>query len=300
MVAVARGVKGKPHPQWFQDVLNEGHRAEPEILARNLAEQTGFPRYVEPSSGKDQHEVYLDVGEIDGKRVVIVGHVDAIQADEWGDWQYVVEAKKFRKSTYKTAASKGPWYTDYYLTQMSIYMHATGLKGKWVAGEWDGERIIDHRTHELQVPPVSLPFIKMRVARVERLLNEGYMPDEVECTNNYPCPFWFLHDVKEKGSSKVSADKKVLEGEAEALAFQLAEVQELISSEKEILKALEDQKKELAAQFKKLTSDDPADTKWSVANGDLEVDITRVQSDVPEKVTKAYKLDYYKINVKRS
>jgi hypothetical protein len=305
MVAAAHGHKPQPHPEWFQEVLDEGNEAEPQIIAATQDwKRTGAPRGLTVDGS--QAEMELLIGVIDGKTVIIRGHMDGVgSVPGVPEPRYVVEAKKFRPSTWGAASTKGAFYTDYYAWQMSIYMLGTGKFGLWVAGEWDKEtRTIGRvQCHEYLEPPVPLAVIKQRVAKVERLINEGWGPDEVECSGNYPCPFWYLHDAKEQGDWVLDTD------EARDLLAQWVELDGFLKSEKAIVAELEAQKKELAHKLRELIEKQWPDhdvDKFTVPGVPgldqtiSDVTVTWVRSHVPEKTTKAYDLNYFKVGVKKS
>lgn len=304
MVAMARGIKPTPHPEWFQEVLDEGTNAEKRImeLAGNYRSGNGAPQGI-ALDGRfgAQREVELLVGHIDGKNVIIRGHTDGIGIMPGMGEQYVVEAKKFRPSTYGKASREGAAYTEYYSWQLSIYMLATGLNGLWVAGLFDPnvKTVNQVKCHVYVRPIVDLATIKQKVAKVERLINEGYGPDEVECSGNYPCGFWFLHDGKEEA---VAWELDTDDPEVCDVVRRYLDVEDALKTEKSIVTRLENEKKELVKQLRKViaATNAPTDAKKFTAELDgMKVFFTRVVKEYPEatRTIKAYTQDYFTVRV---
>lgn len=297
MVAAARGVPAQAHQQWFQDVLDEGTRME-SAIADMWGEKTGVFDH------ESQPEVELEVGVIDGRRVIVRGHMDGRTADR------IREYKKFRPSTWGAFVTNGVEVNKNYPWQVSVYMHATGLPCDFVGGEYipptnmnlmpDGpvvmspERIASVHGHHYTTAPIPLKDIKIKIAKVERLVNEGYGADEVECSGGYPCPYWFLHDKVEKPEIELDAwwAEKLLQWDEAILE---------IAKAKDHVKKLEGNKKSLgnAITERLVKAGLSAGEGGSFKVGDYTV--TRVKSTVAERVqtVKSYELDYVKVTGKK-
>lgn len=298
VVAAARKFKPKPHPQWFVDVLDEGTRME-SVIAEKFVELTGVANLSWPDG--EQWEVELEVGMIDGRLVVIRGHMDDISewypetADHEAESR-VREYKKFRPSTWDAFVRNGVNVNGYYPWQVSVYMHATGLPCDFVGGKYNPETdTIDGTFNYLyRTAPITLLEIKRKVAKVERLVNEGYAPDEVECSGNYPCGFWHLHDPKKEAVELPGDDEELNAIVAEwqgAHAFQKSHEHQA----EQFATAKADAALRLNAYIE--ASGNPSTGGTFILNG---LRMTRTKSSVPEATItrKAYTKDYWTMKAK--
>lgn len=187
----------RPHPEWFMDVLNEGKRMET-VIDNAWQEQTDVPTI------NHQARVTLYIGEINGKDVYVEGSIDGQRADR----NTLREYKKFRDSTWPTFVRNGIEVHVNYPWQTSVYMHGGEFDDVefvgghyWCTKDDDGniteEGISEVHGHTLTGPPIPLKAIRLKVAMVERLINDGYDPKEVECSVKFPCAWWYLHDIKD-------------------------------------------------------------------------------------------------------
>lgn len=209
-VATGRGIVGSPHPDWLLEVFEEGNRAESQIL--RMWEEAGAP----PTIG-EQDELEIEVGEVElawhdmtcEVPIIVRAHIDGRALDLDGSGQYVLrECKKFRDSTWPVFLSKGCEINVLYPWQLSAMMHAVAAESadgktyplvEMIGGHWQDDHVTEIVTRFIDNPPIPLKAIKKKVARIERLLAEGYDPTDAEvvCTENqYPCPFWKLHTAK--------------------------------------------------------------------------------------------------------
>lgn len=221
MIATARGLPKQPHPEWFADVLEEGNTAEP-IISAMWDESSGV------ATVRQQEELELWVMDIDlvhgGQTlevpVVIRAHIDG-RADRIADHldPYCVpelrEYKKFRTSTWPNFIRQGCEINIFYPWQLAAMMHAIKeAEGDYplvemVAGRWEDDTVQEISVHYIDNPPIPLKAIKKKIARIERLLAEGYDPTdpEVVCTENqFPCGHWRIHPSQLAGGK--SADVK--------------------------------------------------------------------------------------------
>lgn len=313
MVASARGYKPAPHPEWFDKVLDEGRRMESVIAAQWAAKKgIGNTPNVDENGRPQQFEVDLSMGEIDGREVIVRCHFDDVS--EWypddaigGGGPRLREYKKFRPSTWMNFVAKGVDVQPYYPYQVSAYMHALNLPCEFVGGLYqpaDEEKGIEegikgvHGTL-ITEPPVSLVSLKLLVAKVERLINEGYGPDEVECKSLYPCGFWKLHDDK--------PENKTIElpEDDEELRDAVAEWQQAhsrIAGLKKQVEVMEAAKKEAAEKINTMVENlghDSTAKGVSFTLGGLRM--TRIRSVVAETTVKrkAYTTDYWKMTAKK-
>lgn len=188
MLAAARGYDKRDHPDWFQEVLDEGSRMEEHIIAKWDFE-TGRPTV------NQQKQIELYVGEIDGRNVIIRGHIDG---EDDHENPALREYKKFRPSTWDKFIRQGVECGANYPWQVAIYMHGGGYDlCQFVGGKYnpDTDSIDEVEAHAITNPPIPMKAIRTKIARVERMINQGYDPmdDGVECTLTYPCGYFYLH-----------------------------------------------------------------------------------------------------------
>jgi hypothetical protein len=190
-VALANYYTPSAHPQWFQDVLDEGTVAEDQISA--LWDWASGDATID-----SQREVSMEV--LDG--VWVVGHIDG-QSELGG---VLREYKKFRDSTWPRFKSVGIEIHATYTWQHAFYWHAGEFESsEFVGGHWvvDDEHpngyVSEVYPHHLSNPPLPLIAIKKRVAYLEALINSGKQPIDVPCqVKSFPCPFFYLHDEDEE------------------------------------------------------------------------------------------------------
>lgn len=216
VLATAAGMQGADRPEWFQEVLDEGTIAEG-VIACMWEEETEIPTI------NDQLEVELVIGEIDGRRVIIRGHIDG---ESEHDQRVGREYKKFRDSTWEDFLRQGIEINKNYPWQLSVYWYARGwFEAEVVGGHVKGYVSIDEEgdpgatiyatpkdareagvetflpvigevKHKLvTAPPIPLKDIRRKIVRWERLINEGTPLSEGRCEKPYayPCPFFTLH-----------------------------------------------------------------------------------------------------------
>lgn len=284
LVASARKHLPSPKPDWFQEVLDEGHTAEP--LIRAMYEERFSCEVI-----GDQREVEFEVGEIDGRLVVVRGHIDGITGD---DSELLWEAKKFRPSTWEKFERMGIECNVNYPWQVSIYMHALEVEGcEFVGGkvsfdDWGNLVLDDILVKPVMGAPFSRKAIVQRVARIERLINTGFDAMEVDCQMSmYPCPYWKLHDVKDE-DYELPGD---LYGVVSQLAAATAEVRNIDAARRKA----DERKKKLAAELRgELEKLGPvAEGAKKLALGDMV--LSRIRKHVPAHSVKASDQDYFTI-----
>lgn len=282
LVALARGMKPAPHPQWFQEVLDEGNKYE-DTIRQMWAEKMPLDK---PMVFVDQVELELTV--LPG--IVIRSHVDDVATN--GELAYLREYKKFRDSTWPKFMSQGVECGANYPWQVSAMWHALVQDGyevecDFVAGHLVDDEIIEVEGKHLLSPPLPLKAIIKKIARVERLIDEGFDPMEVDCIKSYPCGFWKLHDEDE--SPAVTTYQ--LQSDAEIAAWtEWHAAKQILDMAAEMTKAAEKRKK---AAFATLVTA-AGDAKKIEHDGAV---LTRVTSTTPEKtITRAgYTSDYFKV-----
>lgn len=320
ILAVASGMEGAPFPEWFQEVLDEGTVCEGDIAEKHEA-NTGIPTV------NDQLEVELEIGEIDGRRVIVRGHIDGMADDPLDSHARILrEYKKFRPSTWENFLRQGVEVNRNYPGQVSIYMHALGAdECEFVGGKVAGYRDENGVRHDTPVdefnryrtpvigeveckritaPPIPLKDIKKRIIRFERLVNSGMTPMEAKCPDpfNYPCPFFSLHEEGMQEGAKGDGDAGA--GDAKDVTYELPvndNTKQLVSMfvaacqrQAKAEAEARDAKKKRAAYADELkqiveAGGDDAKAANRLVLGDVTIERTR--KHVPETTRKAYDVD---------
>jgi hypothetical protein len=296
MMGLARGRKPNAVPEWMQEVFDEGHRMESVIINELL----GLNQYAHLDLDH-QTEFTLDIGEINDRQVIVRGHCDGWDiADET-----IVEAKKFRPSTWPKFQRQGIECNPLYPWQVSVYMHAARQLGIYartlfVGGAFnpDTDGIDEIGVFDLPEPPLSLKGIRKRIARWENMIEAGMdVTDIAECVPRmYPCAMFG------KGCpSETKADEPVeLTGAwAERGKPIIAEMEKQARIARNFQRGVDEAKKAKKEQEDALRDllDDMVEAGFDVAKK-ISVDgvtVTHVTGDVPEKVTKGYQLNYFTI-----
>lgn len=221
-VACATGVPAEAHPDWFQEVLDEGTNAEAQINAWWEA-ATGI------ATIGAQTELELDLGleaTVDKIEVPIVVrvHPDGFATPASATDQVTVrEYKKFRTSTYPNWQRQGVEVHKNYPWQIAACMFAVAAMSddghtmpqvEMVGAHWgtkadDPEgtppRVLDCTLHMIDMPPIPLRAIKQKVNRIEGLIADGYTAQDVQVVcdeKDYPCPYWRMHPTELAGGKK--------------------------------------------------------------------------------------------------
>jgi hypothetical protein len=276
MLAAARGYPAAPHPDWFQEVLDEGTQAEGLINAA-WEEETGV------TTCNDQSTVELEIGEIDGKRVIIRGHIDG----DTGPTNILREYKKFRDSTWGKFITNGVEINNNYPWQVSVYMHGGRYDAcEFVGGHWDGEQISEIYHHHITMPPIPMKAIRLKIARIERMIAEGWSPtdqhEDIRCNETtYPCPYWKLHTGQGRAApttprSQIQATDQLLDVIAEWNAAKVTN-QEAARVAKEAAAAMK------AAQEKLV--DTVGVGNWQALDWTIDVQVVEVKEHVRKAST---------------
>lgn len=196
-VALSQDYEPMAKPEWFQEVLDEGTAMEQTI--REMFEQD-YASLHAFTVVNDQREVSMEI--LDG--VYIRGHIDGL-TDDGNVKTDLWEGKKIRPSGWQRFQRVGVEYVHHYPMQVAFYMHAlreefgTDDFGCYFTGGLynpDKQIIEDIYTHHLTEPPVPLKAIKLRIAKLEGLINDDVSVMDVKCPvpPTYPCPMYYLHD----------------------------------------------------------------------------------------------------------
>lgn len=300
-VAMANGYAARPHPEWFQEVLDEGTAMEPVIREMFAASQGEDPALHGLDGWQDQYEGELEVGVIGGRRIVVRWHCDDVLFDDDGDPTAVLrEYKKFRDSTWPKFQRSGVETNPNYPWQVAAMMHTLTDMGyanvcQFVGGHLHQTEIIEVEHHVYHEPPIPRVGILKKLARIERLIAEGNAPDEVPCQVSYPCGHWYLHDDQLAGG-KDAAEVVTLTGEDAKSALQhwnwcAEQVKHYQGKLQEFERAKKQATERLAAFV------EPGQVAQGEVTGGVAVKVKRYRQEVDERTqtVKAHVRDYFQV-----
>lgn len=281
--ALAAGYDPMAHPEWFQQILDEGTEMEDQIRAM-WEDRTGV------IVGGMQGAVDLEV--MDG--VVIRGHIDGEIDTDNSLW----EAKKMRPSTWEKFKRSGVECMPTYPWQTSAYMHALNLTSMHFVGglyDVDNNEIVDVYEHTYHAPPINMLAIRKRIAKLEGIINDAIHVTDVACpsTAQYPCPFYYLHDDNSPQPKERPADEIIV-----PILAEWVQLQEQKAPAAKIVRDVEARIKELkdgVTGWWEAAGLEPGDTT-TIKSGDREYEVKLL-----EVARKGYTVDpsgYEKITVK--
>lgn len=307
LVASARRALAQPHPAWFQEILDEGTDQE-SVISDMWDAETGIPTV------DQQREFNLHIGEIDGRDVYVRSHIDGMNG---ADPTSIREYKKFRDSTWPNFQQQGVEVGQNYPWQVSIAMHAltaeliaSGDGRKLVACEFVGghyhliegdgssaRMITEVECKYIAMPPIPMSAIRAKVARVERLINQGFDVMEVPCdAGMYPCPYWKYHDPKDE------LDTRILKPDPEwlDLLFQYEQARSATSMARKIMDGADTTAKEIRQRMIERFKAEGVRPGSDVTIGERVVRWTETQKDAYEvKASVMVKVDVLKPKVEK-
>lgn len=221
LVAPHLGYEAIPPPAWLQEKYDEGTELEPVILNR-LREDGWF-------IDSEQREVEINVIP---DTVKVVGHLDGILHYQTEPGR-VVEVKTMAESTWAKVNESG-WdaggIVEKYKWQQSAYVLATGLGHVLVCYNKANGELLSVIHDE---PFYSISDIANKLSQAETHIRDGVIPEG--CTD-YPCPYFYLHEVKEEPEPadgqldglmnawlEANRKAKIYKGEADALREMIVE-----------------------------------------------------------------------------
>lgn len=295
ILGLAAGRVPNEVPEWLQEVFDEGHVAEPQIIA-----MLGDEGLIDVNGLDTQPEIEFEVGEFNDRRVIIRAH-----ADGW-DGGTLVECKKFRDSTWPKFLRSGVECSPLYPWQTAAMWWGLDEMGTppermlFTGGHWDGEKVIeiDVKTHT--DPPLPRTALLKRIARWERMIGEGLDVADLHepCANTmYPCPMFA------KGCPSEKADDEVVEldGEraevAELLGEQLETQQKIMKTAKDMLDAAKKKRKDIESALRGIHEDLGESPKKMRAG---RFTFTHVTGTVEPRMTAGYDLDYFKLKAEKA
>lgn len=217
MIAARQGLTQVAPPAEMQKRFDDGHRLEAGVIELFEGVGAGWELVPETAYEPGQVDLYSFGEVVDGQlRVevpvgtgaVIRGHLDGIVKPMRMNEFRVLEGKALAESTFREAMNgalrdgKGLW--EKYRVQLSALMIGAGalvglpflpavfVAARKIDGELDGQLHYEY----VDAPLVSALQLKARVARIEAAAFSG--EGELVCKRtDYPCPFFFIHEVKE-------------------------------------------------------------------------------------------------------
>lgn len=183
------GYEQKPPTAKMQAIFDRGHELEPIILDKLRVLGWTFDDL--------QGEVSFQVTTLEsGLLLSVRGHYDAMGQHEQftqGEW-LPVDVKGFGPDLVKEYLGNQLRNLSHYSWQQSIYAIGCGAK-RFVMPVYDKDNDMILRSSMFPMDPeFTIEDIEVRLLGVEQLYRESVMPP---CVNNYPCPFYYLHDEPE-------------------------------------------------------------------------------------------------------
>jgi hypothetical protein len=176
------GLDPQPYPQKIQRAMDKGTELEPVIL-NLLYDEHGFNF----ADGGFQKEVLLPITDT----IIIIGHVDQEGAPE-NKPALPIDVKAFSQSLVNDIRNKGIVSIPHYAWQQSVYALASGHKLFYMPiFNKDTGKLEEWSLKPMQAPYDELDMLK-RIRSVEEAFANNDMPD---CSNEYGCPFYYLHDT---------------------------------------------------------------------------------------------------------
>jgi hypothetical protein len=194
LLLARRGYEAKPPPQSFSNaegtgIFDLGRNAE-DFICDELSKR-GFAIH--------HRQAECDLTISSDPLIVVRGHIDGLcepgpqVMSPAADFTHLLELKSFGPDYWQRWKSGGFDNFPQYAVQVSCYMHAFNLRDLCMV-------IHNHETGEFDIsfyeaPPRDLWQIELLVTRTEQLAKLTTPVHEVECTNNYPCPYYYMHDA---------------------------------------------------------------------------------------------------------
>ena len=196
LLAARTGMTPQPITDKFKGYFQRGHDAEDMVIA--ILKQNGW------ETVNHQCEVHIDLGPIaELKPVWILGHLDFDSNNGTEDRWITTEVKRFGKQYVQKFQKEDIYGFPTYCAQISTYLHArTERQWRFIIyqGTFDGAEDSFARLiiRDYEEPPYTRDQLREIVSNIELLVPKGTTPVGVPCTNNYPCPYIYLHDTPEQ------------------------------------------------------------------------------------------------------
>lgn len=190
LVAARMNFQPAPIPANLQKAFDEGNAKEEIILA--TMEMSDPPWQLWDKQGL----VELHVGtNHEGKELYVVGHYDALGQRFDDNHSMPVDVKAFAPSTIAKWKDQGFAGFPYYAFQQSVYAIGTGSTqfAMPIYNKETGE--LDIEVHD--TIPVDYEQIQEKVFQVEEAIENSLAVANIPCTDEYGCPYFYLHDAKD-------------------------------------------------------------------------------------------------------
>jgi hypothetical protein len=192
----------KPTTAKMQAIFDRGHELEPIILNALMARGWELRNY--------QGEVLFQVVTLpSGLIISVIGHYDCEaryplpdikdgaggNVQSWSEW-FPCDVKGFGPDLISEYLSHGIDNLPHYQYQQAIYVLGHPTAKAYLMPIWDKEKneLLSSSLYP-RIPDITLEDIERKLLLVERDFVNSNMPD---CTNEFPCPYYYLHDEKEK------------------------------------------------------------------------------------------------------
>jgi hypothetical protein len=186
----------KPVTAKMQAIFDRGHELEPIILNALIERGWELRNY--------QGEVLFKVFDLpSGAFVSVIGHYDCearypIPDDGpegfvWSEW-LPCDVKGFGPDLVSEYLAHGIDNLPHYQWQQSIYVIGHPTAKSYLMPVWDKDKgeLLSSSLYP-RLPDITLADIEQKLMSIEQSFLMSQMPD---CTNEYPCPYYYLHDDK--------------------------------------------------------------------------------------------------------
>jgi hypothetical protein len=204
--AARSGYPAQPPTAKMQAIFDRGHELEPIILKALQDRGWQLRNY--------QGEVLFQVFTLpSGTTISIIGHYDCearypllgqlanpSHEANWSEW-YPCDVKGFGPDLISEYLSHGIDNLPHYQWQQSIYVIGHDSAKAFLMPIWDKEKneLLQSSLYP-RIPDITLTDIESKLASIEHAYLNSQMP---ECTLEYPCPYYNLHDEKASPSDTV-------------------------------------------------------------------------------------------------
>jgi hypothetical protein len=184
----------KPITAKMQAIFDRGHELEPIILRALVDKGWQLRNY--------QGEVLFNVFTLpSGIEVSVIGHYDcearhpipySLESDpQWSEW-LPCDVKGFGPDLVSEYLSHGLDNLPHYQWQQSIYVIGHETAKSFLMPVWDKEKgeLLSSSLYP-RIPEITFADIERKLFSIEEAFIQSSMP---ECTNDYPCPYYYLHD----------------------------------------------------------------------------------------------------------
>lgn len=195
--AARSGYPAKPTTAKMQAIFDRGHELEPIILDALVKKGWELRNH--------QGEVFFQVVTLPSNLTIsVMGHYDCearypligqvpnhTHDADWSEW-YPCDVKGFGPDLVSEYLSHGIDNLPHYQWQQSIYVMGHPTAKAFLMPVWDKEKseLLSSSLYP-KIPDITIEDIERKLLEVERAYVNSIQP---ACTNDYPCPYYELHD----------------------------------------------------------------------------------------------------------